>query len=299
MPDNAKYFDWYTYQEDIDFSCPYCGGSERIKSELWLKDILQDKSGKTQLNTLYKKYLNECIADNTEPEDFHTWLEEAYENEELNDIGDSACQKCENGYIYPMYNYAYPVRADVTDENRRIAYDCGLFLFEDPEDGDAYMSLMGCGMDLSPNILLAYLKLTDDIPYDWALEFRQDYRANLSESDHIKIAIACRETINYEFQTVERKLKALDLFIDNPELLKQRLKEREASFNRALECASGIDDPIIRGLAGMMAFSKASGDVTERYTMKKDEIIDDCRTTGLFWDCECKEDFIQPRNVNT
>lgn len=263
MPDSSRYIDWSVYRENIDHSCPYCGGSERVKYELWLEETLQDKSDKTKLNKLYKEYRNNCIADNIEPEDFYTWLEEAYENEELDDIGESKCQECENGYIYPMYNYAYPIRADITDENRRIALDCGLFLFEDPDGSDTYMSLMGCGMDLSPNILLAYLRLTDNIPYDWALEFRQNYRANLSKSEHIEIAIACRETINREFRTVEQKLKALDLFIDNPELLKQRLKERDDSFNSALECARGIDDHILKGLVGMMAFSKASGDVTE------------------------------------
>lgn len=256
------HIDWSEVDPDkVDFSCPFCHGTEKLEFEDWKERFLTSKVVRKWVDEKYKEYRADCLLDNTEPLEFYDWLPEFYEDAGVEDDDSLRCEECESGYIYPVMNYVYRVYVNVSDETKKIAIDCGLFLFE-WEDGETYMSLTGGGMDLSPNILLAYLRLTDHIPIEWAMEFRQDYRANLTKEQHREIAAACRKSAENAIYTLQEKLNAINLFIDHPDILKQRLKERNDAFNASLETLSEINDPAIRTVGALAALSRACGDVT-------------------------------------
>ncbi len=274
MKDSTISIDWGSdIMCEVNTTCPYCNGEQYIDFELWKEKVIGRKGKeefadeRKQLDADYKEYRAECRIDNTDPLTFEEWLEEVFWEEMTQEDMHSEhqesarCHECEEGFVYPMMNYAYPVNCDFTEENRRIALDCGLFLFEMPDSGDVYMSLMGGGMDLSPNILLAYLRLKGCIPLDWAMEFRQDYRANITEEQHQEIAAACRETVRNQLYHIQNKLASLNLFIDNPEECKRKLEERSRAFDDRLEALSSVDEPLIRGLGAVAAFAQAVGDV--------------------------------------
>jgi len=153
-------------QHEIDDYCPFCEGTS-IKDHYKL-----DKDEAKKL------------------EDFRNDYDELEKR-------DAYCDECESGYIRPMMNYKYPISLysmELSDA-RRKACELGLFLYEDEEE-QAWIALMGGGMDLSPSILLTYLEIEKSIPLEWATEFQQDYRANISEENHKRIAKACYDTIS-------------------------------------------------------------------------------------------------------
>ena len=247
----STHIDWSeeNAREDIDFTCPFCEGSSQKD---W-NELNEDERKETR-----EKYNIEARGNQTPDEqDLRTFYEEM-ENEEK-----PACGECEDGYLNPIYNYKYPIHVPGDlKEARKTAANCGLFLFEDA-NGDNWISLMGCGMDLSPNILKCYLEVSGRIPAHAAIDFRQDYRAYLSANDHQKIAEACLETLQSEQPNLQSKIKAIRFFIEKPDELKKRQEEQAKAFNDSLKNAGDQKDPLIRALIGMNALSKATREITQ------------------------------------
>jgi hypothetical protein len=329
----TKDIDWSEPHEDVDFSCPFCGGEgfrkwedlneeeretvkvdcanylvweelsekekEKVK-EQWIitdaekcndykkwkdldayeRDAIIKIHRKYGINGSIEEYYNNnrgefkffsdgILGDYYEgnAEDFKFFDEDAedtaeeYYEDHKSDF-EFYCEECDDGWLNPMYSEAYPLGyTDVNDENRRIALDCGLFLFEDDEG--IWMSLMGCGMDLSPNILMAYRLLEGRIPFDYAMLWRQDYHAYISEEDHRLNAEECKRSIENELSGANEKLKAINLFLKDPEYVKEKSKEKMKKFENCLNKASNIDEPLIRGAVGISCFLESNKEITE------------------------------------
>jgi len=135
------------------------------------------------------------------------------------------CEHCNNGRITTMHNCVYPLEyAKLSDDNKKIAISCGLFMFED-ELGDRWMSLIGNGEDFSPYILKAYRLLESYIPPEWGVEWRKNYHSSLSEKDHILNAKACRVSLKDEISNAQRKLKSIESYLNEPVVKKMESKE--------------------------------------------------------------------------
>jgi len=287
-----KYIDWSEYHEDINFECPYCNGT---KHKAWdkleedeknmVKDTCEEYKEWHDLNIEEKTIVTDTFC-NTEdrnesdkvcPKDedvigyyednlegFQLFEEDAladfYDNNQEN--FDFYCEECENGFIAPVMNYAYPLEyTSINDKNRKTALDCGLFLFEDDEG--VWMSLTGGGMDLSPSILKAYRLLEGCIPSEWATEWRQDYRAYLSEEDHRLNAEECKRCLEGEIRSTVEKLKAINLYLTDPGYVKKKEQEKMEQFDKCLGKASKIDDELLRGAIGIGCLLKSNKEVTE------------------------------------
>ncbi len=122
------------------------------------------------------------------------------------------CEYCTYGYIEPMYNYSYLVDCECSNKNRKIAYEQGLFLYEHPKTEEVFMSLMGCGMDLSPQIMAAYLKLTGHIPVEWATCYNGDdgyFEYVIGKELLAEVKEACIESFRNAKSRYEYKLELL------------------------------------------------------------------------------------------
>jgi len=294
---DSKYIDWSEHQESggIDFDCPYCGGTGRKAWEdldedekKTVKDECEDYKDWYELTVEEKKIVTDAFCNtedrnesdkvcpdagdvieyyNDNSEDFQFFAEDVLEDFYDNSLGSYGdfnfyCEECDEGFIEPMMNYAYPLKyTEVNDENKKTALDCGLFLFEDDEG--VWMSLTGCGMDLSPNILKAYRLLDKYIPSEWAIEWQQDYKAYLSEEDHRLNAEACKQALEGDMRSETEKLKAINLYLKEPEYVKKKQEEKMEQFNNCLGKASKIDDELVRGLTGISCFLKSNKEITE------------------------------------
>jgi len=171
---------WNVRHEEIDFSCPFCARTGRRS---WDKLTPGEKEG---VRESYDEYTGDI--------DWGTFFEEDLEKQEGQKVGikdyynnwiddfDFYCEKCDDGHIEPSGDYAYPLEcAELTNENKKIALNCGLFMFEDNKG--VYMSLHRKGTNLFPNILKAYKRLEGKIPLEYVLEWEQNHQANLSEED--------------------------------------------------------------------------------------------------------------------
>jgi len=186
----------YCGESTIDFNCPYCDGTGR---KSW--DELDEDEKEEVIEVYEENGIENSYRYNRKDFDFY-------------------CEECDEGKINPSMNYAYPLEhTDLTNENKKIALDCGLFLFEDDEG--TWMSLVGGGMDYSPNILLAYRLLEGEIPAEWAVEWRQDYRAYLSEKNHRLNAEACKESLK-GIADMTQKLKEIELYLADSDNKKRR-----------------------------------------------------------------------------
>jgi len=234
--------DFYWDELDIEFDCPYCDGTGRKEwNEL-------DEDEKKEVMEVYEE-------EKQGYEDVKTFY--YYECESF----DFYCVECDRGSVRPMMNYAYPMEyTDVDNESKKIALECGLSLFE--YEGKVWMALVGGGMDYSPNILKAYRSLEEEIPAEWAVEWQQDWKANLSEEDHRLNAEACKRSLE-GVADAEQKLKAIELYLADPEYVKQEKQKQMENFNKTLDELSEIDNKIIKGAVAISSLFKANEDVTE------------------------------------
>jgi hypothetical protein len=124
------------------------------------------------------------------------------------------------------------------------------------------MSLTGGGMDCSPSILNTYRRL-EGIPSDWAIEWKQDYHAGLTEEEHRLNAEACKQTLERDIRYTVEKIKAINMFLKDPEYVKKKQEEKMEQFNNCIGKAAKIEDELIRGLTGISCFLKSNKEITE------------------------------------
>lgn len=216
----TKHINWEEFHEDIIYTCPFCNGEGRILKEF---DELNEEDRKKLIQS-YCDYLNITtlldvmvwFVDFDRPA-LETDFKDFYDDDELRCMYDlyftkDTCERCTNGNLEPLYNLAYKLEyAEYNNANRKLAAECGLFLFEDDEG--VWMSLMSCEMDLTPRIIMAFRLLDEYIPYEWATEWRQNYRANITHESHNLNAVACMKTLEQVLLHTKLRLKTITEYI--------------------------------------------------------------------------------------
>ena len=197
----SKPVDWEKEWEDWDLTCPICGGSgKKIWEEL-------DEDERKQLLQEFKEWYEE------EPES-EDELKEYYE--ENIDEFDFHCEYCNNGYVETYWNYVWDVgyiggRDVISDDVVRKIYketNC-MVLFNEAEER-WYLTLSGCGMDLTPDLCYAWLLMGFKwLPLNWAMELRRDYGGGLSKEQHEQVIALAIETIENQITNLKHKLEAL------------------------------------------------------------------------------------------
>jgi len=67
----------------------------------------------------------------------------------------------------PIYNYVYPLETTPSDEDiLKVALNTNCCVMYNTEDDKYYLSLTGCGMNLSQDIALSYVLIENWIPED-------------------------------------------------------------------------------------------------------------------------------------
>ena len=79
------------------------------------------------------------------------------------------CEHCENGYVETYWNTVWglgrPYQDDIgKKEQKMIEEETGCLLLYNCEEGKWYLTLGGCGMDLSPALALAFALIDTWIP---------------------------------------------------------------------------------------------------------------------------------------
>ena len=87
-----------------------------------------------------------------------------------------ACEHCENGWVVPIWNTAWEIELSDVPKGVRIdilqTTNCTVF---SDDEGVYYLGLTGCGMDLTPDLCKAWLKLGQGwLPTSWIYEVSRD-----------------------------------------------------------------------------------------------------------------------------
>lgn len=126
------------------------------------------------------------------------------EAEGYNMSNNGYCEKCgfAEDSAEPIYNYAYPLEAQPTDENiLEVIKRTNLTIMFKTEEDKYYLALCGCGMDLSQDIALAYIIMGEMIPEDLIKSVctQKDLSVSGEDWDLLKNSII-KQSENYIFQ---------------------------------------------------------------------------------------------------
>lgn len=95
-------------------------------------------------------------------------------------LEEDTCGHCENGYVATYWNTVWGLdrhyQDDIGKESQRmIMEETGCLLLFNREEERWYLTLGGCGMDLSPALALAFALIDVWIPYDLAMNTHSDW----------------------------------------------------------------------------------------------------------------------------
>lgn len=134
------------------------------------------------------------------------------------------CDECGIGedYCEPMYNYIYPLELDhYSDEKILEVVDrTACTVMENQDAGIWYLTLTGCGMDLTQDIALAYVILDGRIPEDLMLHICP--QAGLSQP--IESYIELSETVIEEAEALSKRFQQI---VEDWQRRVKRVKEAE------------------------------------------------------------------------
>ena len=152
---NARQFsfgDWEATQ-DFNFTCPVCEGEGTVKVEC----EHCDGDGSIECEVCQGEY---SVGKENECQDcFGVGYVDCIECEEGYLEGED-CEDCENGYVIPIWNTAWEIELHDIFEGTKadILQTTNCTVFSDDE-GTYYLGLTGCGMNLTPDLCKAWLKL--------------------------------------------------------------------------------------------------------------------------------------------
>ena len=196
---NARQFnfgDWET-TEDFDFECPVCGGEGETEEDC------QECEGSGT------KVCSDCNGDGCdECSGGEITCDECWGD----GVVDIPCEECESGWVVPMWNTAWEIELYNIPESTKadILQTTNCTVFAD-DRGTYYLGLTGCGMDLSPDLCKAWLKLGFGwLPSNWIYKVSRDrkyceYVAGKEWTDKIyEVAV---KTLEYEILDAQRTIK--------------------------------------------------------------------------------------------
>ena len=116
-----------------------------------------------------------------------------------------------NEFGVPIYNYAYPLskgKPFTREEVLSVALETNCCVVKNIEDGDYFLSLTGCGMDLSQDIGYAYVLLGERIPVETALDINTQKGLSISEKKFKVLAKEVIKSLRYARLDANAKIKA-------------------------------------------------------------------------------------------
>lgn len=95
-------------------------------------------------------------------------------------LEEDTCGHCENGYVVTYWNTVWGLDRPYQDnigkkEQKMIMEETGCLLLYNREEGKWYLTLGGCGMDLSPALALAFALIDIWIPPDLVENLTTDW----------------------------------------------------------------------------------------------------------------------------
>ena len=140
------------------------------------------------------------------------------------------CEKCDisEDTGIPIYNYLYPLQYNDYSEGLilKVVRETNLTVVQDTDTNDMFLSLCGCGMDLSQDIAKAYLILNNDyynkIPIDILKGMSLQSELSISLKDFIKVTRIAKKEIKNEIKKLHFLLKC---YKDSNKLARLKSKE--------------------------------------------------------------------------
>lgn len=188
---NKKHVDWSEEYENWDTSCSVCGNSGMVtdREETWRTGEVYER-----LEACQKVGINPFLARHDE---MPTDIEEiplCRMDEYFAVLQETECEKCNgSGYEDLMWNTVWEIGRQVTDDQKRKVAEAGCIVVEDA-DGEAWLTLGGCGQDNTPHLCHAWLELGFTwLPLEWiADQAGSDYIEsckNAETSQRIRVAM--------------------------------------------------------------------------------------------------------------
>jgi hypothetical protein len=147
-----------------------------------LRQILEDKE-----HPQFKKVAEDLqvLDDNNELVDYYEESLDSYE---------------------PMHNYIYPLETTPNDEDiLKVALNTNCCIMYNTEEDKYYLSLTGCGMDLSQDIAFSYVLIENWIPEDLLFSISSQEGLSISK-ENFKIL---KEGINKNIGRLTHQLERL------------------------------------------------------------------------------------------
>ncbi|KKM62400.1 hypothetical protein LCGC14_1522160 [marine sediment metagenome] len=170
---DKRQVDWEEEFEDWDLMCPFCEGEGKI----------------TEDNQ--KNYTGNY------------------------DIGDW-CDECTEGRFETYWNTVWDVgymggREAINEETvKKVIRGSGCLLLFNHEEDKWYLTLGGCGMDLTPHMCYAWLLIGFNwLPQEWTTSLSKDYRANLSEDAFKQVLDLAVETLESDISDCKTQIEKL------------------------------------------------------------------------------------------
>lgn len=106
----------------------------------------------------------------------------------------------------PIYNYIYPLETTPSDDDiLKVALNTNCSVMYNTDDDSYYLTLTGCGMDMSQDIALSYLIIENWLPTDLLLNVCSQEGLSISK-ENFKIL---KEGIKNNVNMLENQLKRL------------------------------------------------------------------------------------------
>lgn len=116
-----------------------------------------------------------------------------------------------NGYE-PIYNYVYPLETTPSDEDiLKVALNTNCCVMYNNDDDKYYLSLTGCGMDLSQDIAFSYVIIENWIPEDLLFNIQAQEGLSISKENFKILKEGIKKNIDKIGFQLEQLKKSWDL----------------------------------------------------------------------------------------
>ncbi len=123
------------------------------------------------------------------------------------------CEYCEeSGIVQPYWNTAWDteIRNISEDQIQDIHENCNVLVIFNNETNTYWLTLSGCGMDLTPDMCWAWVKCGFSwLPMEWATSINPTYKAYLSQEQFDEVLEAAKYTFQLEIDRCKHGLTRL------------------------------------------------------------------------------------------
>lgn len=213
----ARQIDWADEFENEnakgtwDVSCPFCKGEGQRPDarESWRRETPDDRAE-------ICKYLGIEVTTADDPPEEALAIAEDDLRDYFTLVQVTECEECTDGYYEMLWNTVWKIDKTVSNAERRNADDFsgGVLVVYDP-DGEAYLALGGCGMDMTPHLCAAWIALGFQwLPLEWieSLARNRGYLAScLGHEKAAKVKKVIERTITMARGELDNLAKAFEM----------------------------------------------------------------------------------------